>query len=110
MSEMSLRMTRGPTSKVRRKAVSPALALSAFWARCAAVPSFRNAAADTARLLCLKVPETPEFFLQAAFCLHETGDTLAARDWLLRGPKALIKDPLFQYNMACYLAVLGPLP
>jgi len=66
-----------------------------------------NAAADTARLLCLKVPETPEFFLQAAFCLHETGDTLAARDWLLRGPKALIKDPLFHYNMACYLAVLG---
>lgn len=66
-----------------------------------------NAAADTGRLLCLKEPEAPEHFLQAAYCLHETGDTLAARDWLLRGPKTLLKDPLFHYNMACYLAVLG---
>jgi hypothetical protein len=66
-----------------------------------------NAAADTGRLLCLKVPDCDEFFLQAAYCLHETGDTLAARDWLLRGPKSLIKVPLFHYNLACYLAVLG---
>lgn len=66
-----------------------------------------NHAADTGRLLCLKVPESPEYFLQAAYCLHETGDTLAARDWLLRGPKVLMKNPLFHYNLACYLAVLG---
>lgn len=66
-----------------------------------------NHAADTARLLCLKVPDSAEYFLQASFCLHETGDTLAARDWLLRGPKELIKKPLFHYNLACYLAVLG---
>lgn len=66
-----------------------------------------NAAADTGRLLCLKEPKEARFFIHAAFCLHETGDTLAARDWLLRGPATLIEDPLFHYNIACYLAVLG---
>lgn len=66
-----------------------------------------NAAADTARLLCAQKPTEPRFFLHAAFCLHETGDTLAARHMLLRGPKVLWTEPLFHYNMACYLAVLG---
>lgn len=66
-----------------------------------------NAAADTGRLLCIKEPKEPRFFIHAAYCLHETGDTLAARDWLLKGPAALIEDPLFHYNLACYLAVLG---
>jgi Flp pilus assembly protein TadD len=66
-----------------------------------------NAAADTGRLLCLKEPKEARFFIHAAYCLHETGDTLAARDWLLRGPATLIEDPLFHYNIACYLAVLG---
>src|SRR5690606_14978535 len=66
-----------------------------------------NAAADTGRLLCIKEPKEPRFFIHAAYCLHETGDTLAARDWLLKGPAALIQDPLFHYNLACYLAVLG---
>lgn len=66
-----------------------------------------NAAADTARLLCLKRPREVAAFLHAAYCLHETGDTLAARDWLLRGPRELLAEPLFHYNMACYQAVLG---
>ncbi len=66
-----------------------------------------NAASDTARLLCLKSPKEPEFFLRAAYCLHETGDTLAARDWLLRGPKELLGMPVFHYNLACYLWTLG---
>lgn len=66
-----------------------------------------NAAADTGRLLCIKEPKEPRFFIHAAYCLHETGDTLAARDWLLKGPAELIEDPLFHYNLACYLAVLG---
>jgi Flp pilus assembly protein TadD len=66
-----------------------------------------NAAADTGRLLCMKEPKEARFFIHAAYCLHETGDTLAARDWLLRGPATLIEDPLFHYNIACYLAVLG---
>lgn len=66
-----------------------------------------NAASDTARLLCLKDPADADYFLQAAFCLHETGDTQAACDWLLRGPKSLLKMAEFHYNMGCYLWTLG---
>ena len=66
-----------------------------------------NAASETARLLCVKEPRNAEFFLRAAFCLHETGDTLAARNWLLRGPKSLLEMPAFHYNLGCYLWVLG---
>ena len=66
-----------------------------------------NAASDTARLLCLRQPGDAGAYMQAAYCLHETGDTLAARDWLLRGPGELLQEPLFHYNIACYHAVLG---
>jgi hypothetical protein len=66
-----------------------------------------NPASDTARLLCLKAADEPLFFLRAAFCLHETGDTLAACNWLLRGPKALFDMAIFHYNLACYLWTLG---
>ena len=66
-----------------------------------------NPAADTARLLCLKAADEPVFFLSAAFCLHETGDTLAACNWLLRGPKSLFDMAVFHYNIACYLWTLG---
>lgn len=66
-----------------------------------------NPASDTARLLCLKAADEPLFFLRAAFCLHETGDTLAACNWLLRGPKTLFEMAVFHYNLACYLWTLG---
>ncbi len=66
-----------------------------------------NAASETARLLCLKAANEPEFFLRAAYCLHETGDTLAARNQLLQGPKTLFEMPVFHYNLACYLWTLG---
>ena len=66
-----------------------------------------NSAADTARLLCLKAADEPVFFLRAAFCLHETGDTLAACNWLLKGPKTLFEMAVFHYNLACYLWTLG---
>ncbi len=66
-----------------------------------------NPAADTARLLCLKAADEPHFFLSAAFCLHETGDTHAACNWLLRGPKSLFGMAVFHYNIACYLWKLG---
>ena len=66
-----------------------------------------NAASDTARLLCLREPGDGRAYLQAAYCLHETGDTLAAMNWLLRGPGKLLQEPLFHYNMACYQTVLG---
>ena len=36
-----------------------------------------------------------------------TGDTLAARNQLLRGPKTLLAMPHFHYNIACYLWTLG---
>ena len=66
-----------------------------------------NPAADTARLLCLKDSDEPTFFIWAAFCLHETGDTQAACNWLLRGPKTLLGMAVFHYNIACYLWTLG---
>ena len=66
-----------------------------------------NPASDTARLLCIKAADEPEFFLRAAFCLHETGDTLAACNQLLSGPKTLFEMAVFHYNLACYLWTLG---
>ena len=66
-----------------------------------------NGASDTARLLCLVAKDEPVFFLRAAFCLHETGDTLAACNWLLKGPKSLFEMAIFHYNLACYLWTLG---
>jgi tetratricopeptide (TPR) repeat protein len=66
-----------------------------------------NAAADLARLLCVRLPHEPRYFIHAAYCLHETGDTFAARNQLLSGPKALLEIPLFHYNLACYLWTLG---
>ena len=66
-----------------------------------------NLASETARLLCLKAEDVPEFFLRAAYCLHETGDTLAACNQLLRGPKTLSEMAIFHYNLACYLWTLG---
>ena len=69
-----------------------------------------NAASETARLLCLKAEDEPEFFLLAAYCLHETGDTLAACNQLLRGPKTLFEMAVFHYNLACYLWTLGEGP
>ena len=69
-----------------------------------------NAASETARLLCLKVEDEPQFFLRAAYCLHETGDTLAACNLLLRGPKTLFDMAVFHYNLACYLWTLGEGP
>ncbi|MFT3992331.1 MAG: hypothetical protein QM680_13080 [Luteolibacter sp.] len=66
-----------------------------------------NAAAETGRLLCGKVAEEPQYFIHAAYCLHETGDTLAACNQLLRGPKSLFEMAIFHYNLSCYLWILG---
>lgn len=65
-----------------------------------------NAAADTSRMLCMQDLKQPVFFLKAAFCLHETGDTVAACQWLMKGPRALYEMPIFHYNIACYLWAL----
>lgn len=64
-------------------------------------------AAETAKLLCMEAVDEPDFFLSAAFCLHELGETDEARKWLLRGPDVLSEMAVFHYNMACYLWKLG---
>ena len=66
-----------------------------------------NRGAEVARALCEIKPNKRAYFLHAAYCLHETGDTLVAKSFLMSGPKSLMKDALFHYNMACYSAVLG---
>ncbi|MFC5051398.1 tetratricopeptide repeat protein [Rubritalea spongiae] len=62
---------------------------------------------ELARALCRLRPNKKSYYLHAAFCLHETGDTLAAKSFLMSGPHSLMKDALFHYNMGCYSAVLG---
>ena len=44
---------------------------------------------------------------RAGFCLHELGKTAEAKELLLKGPLALLKDPIYYYNMGCYDALLG---
>lgn len=66
-----------------------------------------NSGAELAQKLCDWKPSKKSYFLHAAYCMHETGDTLAAKSFLMNGPKSLLKDGLFHYNMGCYSAVLG---
>lgn len=65
-----------------------------------------NSAAATATLLCKIDPSQTRYFIHAAYCWHEVGDTEKAKQLLLSGPKELMDEPLFHYNMACYLAIL----
>ena len=46
-------------------------------------------------------------FLHGGYCLHQLGKTKAARQLLLKGPVALLKEPIYYYNMGCYEALLG---
>jgi hypothetical protein len=59
------------------------------------------------RPLCADPANPPSVFLHTAFALHEMGLTPEARAILLAGPESLRSDPLFHYNMACYLATAG---
>jgi predicted Zn-dependent protease len=59
--------------------------------------------------LCKVEPAKTSGFIHAAFCLHELGRTLEARDTLLSGPDALHAEPTFHYNLACYECALGHL-
>jgi predicted Zn-dependent protease len=59
------------------------------------------------RKLCRVAPECSAGFLHAGFCLHELGKTAEAKRLLLRGPVALLKEPIYYYNMGCYNALLG---
>ena len=64
-------------------------------------------ASTTALELCEQAADEPDFFMSAAYCLHEAGRTAEARDCLLHGPGVLVEFPVYHYNMACYLWTLG---
>ena len=64
-------------------------------------------ALGSARRLCEREPHSGAPFIQAAFCLHEIGQTQEARALLRQGPATLLRDAVYHYNLACYEAVLG---
>ena len=57
--------------------------------------------------LCELMPDRTSGYIHAAFCLHELGNTCAARDLLLSGPSCLKADATYHYNLACYETRLG---
>jgi Flp pilus assembly protein TadD len=57
--------------------------------------------------LCRAAPDCSAGYLHAGFCLHELGKTAEAKQLLLKGPTALLKEPIYYYNMGCYEALLG---
>jgi predicted Zn-dependent protease len=64
-------------------------------------------ALTVSRKLCRVAPRCSTGFLHAGFCLHELGKTAEAKRLLLQGPVALLKEPIYYYNMGCYDALLG---
>lgn len=48
-------------------------------------------------------------YIHEAYCLHELGQTKAALDVLLDGPRSLFDKSVFFYNAGCYHARLGDL-
>jgi predicted Zn-dependent protease len=54
-------------------------------------------------------PEQTTSYIHGAFCLHELGQTREAKDLLLSGPAALLREATYYYNLGCYDAVLGNL-
>jgi len=66
-------------------------------------------ALQASRDLCNLEPEKTMGYIHAAFCLHELGHTVEARETLLGGPTALHAEPTYHYNLACYECRLGNL-
>ncbi len=64
-------------------------------------------ALTVSRRLCRAAPQASAGFLHAGFCLHQIGRTREAKELLLRGPTALLKEPIYYYNMGCYEVLLG---
>jgi hypothetical protein len=64
-------------------------------------------ALKASRDLCQIEPEKNIGYIHAAFCLHELGNTIEARDTLLGGPTTLHAEPTYHYNLACYECRLG---
>jgi tetratricopeptide (TPR) repeat protein len=66
-------------------------------------------ALEICKLLQESNPETTIGYIHGAFCLHEIGQTEEAKEMLLEGPRALLREPTYYYNLACYNAILGDL-
>jgi hypothetical protein len=66
-------------------------------------------ALSVSRKRCRVAPEASAGFLHAGFGLHQIGRTAEAKKLLLRGPTALLKEPVYYYNMGCYEVLLGNL-
>lgn len=66
-------------------------------------------AARVGETYCALFPNIASGFIHTAFCLHELGRTRAAKNVLLEGPAALVKEATYHYNLACYECVLGNL-
>ncbi|MGZ5503073.1 MAG: TPR end-of-group domain-containing protein [Chthoniobacterales bacterium] len=66
-----------------------------------------TSALRVSQLLCRVAPECGTGFLHAGFCLHQLGKTAQAKELLIKGPVALLKEPIYYYNMGCYEALLG---
>ena len=66
-----------------------------------------NEALRVSKILCRVAPDCGTGFLHAGFCLHQLGKTAEAKDLLVTGPVALLKEPIYYYNMGCYEALLG---
>ncbi len=57
--------------------------------------------------LCDLQPMAVGGFIQAAYCLHEMGQTRGACDLLRSGPPSLLQEAIYHYNLSCYLVHLG---
>ena len=66
-----------------------------------------STALRVSQMLCRVAPECGTGFLHAGFCLHQLGKTAQAKALLIKGPIALLKEPIYYYNMGCYEALLG---
>lgn len=56
--------------------------------------------------LCEEHPEKHAGFIQGAYCLHAMGKAQEAIDFLQSGPKTLLDEPVYFYNLACYEVAL----
>src|ERR1041385_368765 len=57
--------------------------------------------------LCRVAPDAGAGFLHAGFCLHQLGKTAEAKKLLITGPVALLKEPIYYYNIGCDEALRG---
>lgn len=66
-----------------------------------------DAGREVCEMLRERFPQLTVGYIHGAFCLHELGRTPEARELLLAGPPALLREATYHYNLACYEAVLG---